>query len=472
MVLVRKWSLERKFKKANDYAQWQLSAKAYDHTSGLDHWRQTEQSREYDYVSIRTRLDRLRSLKAQQDYQGLLYILNEGIHGNTAGMGRASLYSRAKSGTKHLVEDYIDEIVDALELLVTEGSGDISAEEKRDFFDRASHCFGHTALMLSGSGSLLFFHVGVIKALVEADLLPTVLSGASGGAIVGSVVSTHSDKELSALLNAEYFLDKLGTINPRVGISRARDIEDSIAKFIPDLTFQQAFKHSGRAMNISVAPAETHQTSRLLNATTSPSVLIRSAVMASAAVPGIYPPVTLQALGSKGERKPYLPSRKWVDGSVSDDMPAKRLARLYGVNHYIVSQTNPFVLPFVTDSHRKSSVFGILQHASRRSSREWFNAAMLIVDRIDKGNGMPTRATSIMRSLINQEYMGDINILPDSRVINPFSLLSFPKQKAMQKLIDSGERSTWPKLEMIKQQTRISRTLRSILQGYEVRPVI
>jgi TAG lipase / steryl ester hydrolase / phospholipase A2 / LPA acyltransferase len=225
-------------------------------------------------------------------------------------------------------------------------------------------------------------------------------------------------------------------------------------------------------MNVSIAPAETHQTSRLLNATTSPSMLMRSAVMASAAVPGIFPPVTLQALDSDGQRKSYLPSRRWVDGSVSDDMPAKRLARLYGVNHYIVSQINPHVLPFVTDGHRKQSSIGLLETAGRRATREWFNAITLILDRADKKNGPVSQATSLMRSIINQDYVGDINILPDYRLINPTKLLGFPGEKQVKKLIASGERRTWPKLEMIRQQTRVSRTLRQILQNYKVDVVV
>ena len=48
------------------------------------------------------------------------------------------IYGRAKSGTKHLVEDYIDEIVHTLEHLAEESSGDISTEDKLEFFRRAS----------------------------------------------------------------------------------------------------------------------------------------------------------------------------------------------------------------------------------------------------------------------------------------------------------------------------------------------
>ncbi|MDP5071419.1 MAG: DUF3336 domain-containing protein, partial [Congregibacter sp.] len=161
-----------------------------------------------------------------------------------------------------------------------------------------------------------------------------------------------------------------------------------------------------------------------------------------------------------------LASRKWVDGSVSDDLPAKRLARLYGVNHFVVSQTNPHVLPFVTDGHRKQSARGILTEASRRSAREWFNAVTLLAERVDRRGGAIARRASLMRSIVNQDYVGDINILPDYKFQNPFKLLTFPGEKKLRQLISTGERCTWPKLEMIRLQTRISRELDTILGQY------
>jgi TAG lipase/steryl ester hydrolase/phospholipase A2/LPA acyltransferase len=464
------FKLKRSLKQAVSYEEWAAAAHAFDQSNGLDRWRRKDATRQYDHVTIRIRLDRLQSLKARHDMRGLLYALNEGIHGNIGGMGKAGLYGHALSGTKHLVEAYIEEIVHTLDLLAEENSGDISDEEKRDFFRRASHCFGRSAFMMSGSGSLLFFHVGVIRALAEAKLLPTILSGSSGGSIVGSIVATHNEEELAHLMRPEYFLDHIPTGSEERKEALVARLEESVERFIPDMTFQQAFAKTGRAMNVSVAPAEMHQTSRLLNAITSPNVLMRSAVMASAAVPGVFPPVTLLALDSHGERQGYLPSRKWVDGSVSDDLPAKRLARLYGVNHYVVSQTNPHVIPFVTDGRRKQSAMGLLTEAGRRSTREWFNALTIIAGKADKKSGRITQATSLLRSIINQDYVGDINILPDYKFNNPLKLLSFPGEKQMQRLIDAGERCTWPKLEMIRQQTRVSRKLDEIMARYKQRP--
>ena len=41
-----------------------------------------------------------------------------------------------------------------------------------------------------------------------------------------------------------------------------------------------------------------------------------------------------------------------MDGSIKQDLPVSRLSRLYGVNHTIVSQTNPHVVPFISRSNR------------------------------------------------------------------------------------------------------------------------
>ena len=114
-------------------------------------------------------------------------------------------------------------------------------------------------------------------------------------------------------------------------VASVEDVQEALHRLIPNLTFQEAYESTGRHLNVSIAAAEKHQTSRLLNSITTPNVYVREAVMASAAVPGFYPPVALAAKNAKGKKQPYLPSRRWVDGSLSDDLPAKRLARIYGV---------------------------------------------------------------------------------------------------------------------------------------------
>jgi NTE family protein len=471
---------EQAMEDASSYAEWKEAAQAYDRHAGLDRWKDMDQSRRYDFVAIRVRLDRLRSLRARGDDRGLLFNLNEGIHGNMGGMGRASLYEKAKFGTKQLVVDYVNEIVSALEHIADPQVDEIRVEEKLDFFRRADHCFGRTAFMMSGSGSLLYFHVGVVKTLLEQNLLPDVLSGSSGGAFVGSLLSTRGDADLAEQLDPENLVAELETAigyskrSPRYkpSVMPIDDIRKIIERMIPDLTFQEALERTGRHLNISIAPAETHQRSRLLNAITSPNVYIREAVLASGAVPGVYPPVTLAAQDHLGQRQAYLPAEKWVDGSVSDDMPAKRLARLYGVNHYVVSQTNPHVIPFVTDSKRRQDTLGVWKDAGTKTARALVNASATTLEKPLSLSPALSRMTNLWLSVINQDYVGDINILPASRYFNPFRVLAFLTETEIRDLVRAGEHATWPKVEMIRIQTRISRTLNRILSEFRRDPVI
>ena len=50
--------------------------------------------------------------------------------------------------------------------------------------------------MLSGGGVLGFYHLGVVKTLLEQGLLPRVISGSSAGSIVAGVMGTHTNEEL------------------------------------------------------------------------------------------------------------------------------------------------------------------------------------------------------------------------------------------------------------------------------------
>ncbi|NNL57382.1 MAG: DUF3336 domain-containing protein, partial [Pseudomonadales bacterium] len=396
------------------------------------------------------------------------------IHGNMGGMGKPLLYEAALSGTKQLIVDYVNEIASALELLASPEVDNISFEDKLDFFRRAHHCFGSSAFMMSGSGNLMYFHVGVVKALREQNLLPGIVSGASGGAIVGSILCTHSDQELVEKLGNDFLSQEIELAGKayeasggrKRGVFLAQEVEENLARVIPDMTFQEAYEHTGRMLNISVAAAEKHQTSRLLSATTSPNVLIRKAVMASAAVPGVFAPVMLEARNKEGESQPYLPSRQWVDGSVSDDLPAKRLARLYGVNHYIVSQANPMVLPFITESKNQRSIRAVLTNTARQTYREWLNASATIFHKPLSKNSVLARAANNFISVVNQDYTGDINILPRNRFYNPFKLLGRMSAEEALSLVAAGERSAWRKIEMIRVQTRIGKVLDKILRSY------
>ena len=463
-----------RMKNAGTYEEWKVAALAHDQRTGAARWRRVDESGRYDYSVIRRRLENIRQLRSTGDPHQLLYYLNQGIHGNMGGMGASRLYRKAQFGTKDLITAYIDEQASALEQVAAVDDNLIPLSEKLDFFRRASHGFGRTALMLSGAGALGPFHVGVIKALVEQGLLPNVISGASAGALVAAIVGTRDDAKLEEVLQAgsivpvfEEAVEKKADLLKSGQRMRVRELRAVVEHQIPDLTFQEAFELTGRRINISVSPRELHQRSRLLNAITSPNVFIREAVLASCAIPGIFPPVTLAAKNQSGERQPYIPSRQWVDGSVTDDMPAKRLIRPYGVNHFISSQTNPVALWAIHDSQAQDNLLGRLWEINQNASREWLRATYPFAMELTQGLYPLNVMTRMFYSVATQDYTADINILPRRRFRDPRKLLSVLAEHEVQALIAEGEAATWPRIEMIRNCTKISRTLDAILARLE-----
>jgi len=464
--------LDNKMRRAKSYADWKQFAIEHDSISGLETWKYKEISNSYDHLNIRTRIDILRRLRQEKDDIGLLFALNEGIHGNQGGMGNPILYKFAKFGTKRLIEEYVDEIVDALEHISSlPESSDISREDKQDFFERANRCFGSSALMLSGAGSLGHFHLGVIKALFEHQMLPNVISGSSAGAIFAALIGTYEDDELHPLLQDDMLLDPLKLNIDNKPKRLVRDQVDSVSlrmtleAVIPDVTFQEAYEKTGRMISITIAPSEQHQTSRLMNAVTSPNVYVRSAVMASCAVPGVFPPVMLMAKNVYGETQPYLPNRRWVDGAVTDDLPAKRLARLYGVNHYIVSQANPLALA-IMKGEEYMPIPKSAKNIIRFSSHEFLKTGEQFSRRYLRRLPDIGKVMNVFYSVLAQNYKGDVNIIPSFSFVSPQKLLGQLSTNEIKALVIEGERATWPILEQIRICSNISHKIEQVMDTH------
>jgi hypothetical protein len=72
-----------------------------------------------------------------------------------------------------------------------------------------------------------------------------------------------------------------------------------------------------------------------------------------------------------------------------------------------------------------------------------------------------------VHALIDQEYSGDINIVPSFRWYNPAKILSHLSEKDLIELMEGGEHSTYPSVESIRICTKISRTMEEILTRFE-----
>jgi NTE family protein len=125
------------------------------------------------------------------------------------------------------------------------------------------------------------------------------------------------------------------------------------------------------------------------------------------------------------------------------------------------------VIPFITDGKKKDDVLSLIRNASVSTARAWINAGAGSIERPLSLSPALTRMTNVTLSVLNQDYIGDINILPPKRYFNPFRILAFLSENEILDLVSAGERATWPRLEMIRIQTRISRTLTRILDDYD-----
>lgn len=449
---------------ASTYAEWHQAALALDAETGLDEWKHEDASDDYDWRLIRSRLAQIRRYREQRQTLKLVHHLRQGLHWNLGNLTNPLLYNRANAGTKTLIEDYIAEAVSALNYVCDTELPELDLAAKRKFFDDTATSFGRSALMLSGGATLGLFHVGVVKALLREDLLPEVISGSSAGSIVAAVVGTREPNELHELLdphNAYYHFWK--PLSPLEMLERGAIMDQSqilkgISRNTRDLTFEESYQRSGRIVNITVSPAGSNQPPRLLNYLTTPYLYLREAVLASCAVPLLFQPVQLMTRDENGRRVPYMPSLRWTDGSLKSDLPTLRLRRLHNVNHFIVSQTNPHVLPFLHWAPEEQGLAATLRdyaYSTLRNSAQY----ALGIGRFSVPIDSVRRYLDHASSVLEQDYRGNITILPQVTLWRYARVTANPKLDAVERFIREGERAAWTRMSAIRNQTAIAQTL-------------
>ena len=460
--------LELAMKNAESFNEWKELAEAHDELSGGNQWKISDNTDRYDFSEVKNRLEKMQMLLAQKNAKELLFVMNEGLHGNLSGMGHATLYSQTKIGTKQLIEDFVETTVQALDFLYQSPDSELSQATKQDFFQRANHCYGRPALMISGAAGLIYFHHGVVQELLHQNLLPNIISGASAGALVTAQLGCI-DKET---LKSDHFLttrypDEHSMVDlflGRLTQQAAKDLKEAfLDKACPrDLTFREALEKTGRHINISISPTGKFQNSRLLNAYTAPDVYVRSAVSASISVPGVFAPEQLYTKSYDGKPRPYLKNTRWVDGSLAGDLPAKRLARLYGVNFFISSVANPLIAPFISEpkyQHRNG-----LKKTVSRSSIDLMRELLAITEKTI-ANDSNRNTINTFRNLINimeQRYKGDITFAIEKKDFTWRNLIGEFTEAERENLLVSGARSSWPKLSRLKTSIRIAQRLEEI----------
>lgn len=462
---------------ARAHGEWVKAAEELDALDGCRAWKATDESKDYDVEALKRKLADLENAKNQEDLSRMLRLIRTELGRDVAGIGNPRLYQYSRLGTKDLIERYVSTAVDTIESamrLAARRKDSRVADIVRQHVLEARQAYGRTGLLLSGGGTMGMMHIGVVKAMFEARVLPRVISGASAGSIVAAVVCTRTDDEIPGIL--EEFCNDLDVFTK--GEDQARwsslmyrlftkgslydiqNLDDVMKRKVKDMTFQEAYNKTQRILSVAVSHENAKDEPLVLNYATAPHVLIRSAVTASCSVPFIYRPAPLLERNPRtGETTRFGGDNMYfIDGSVSHDIPLGRLRAMLDVNHFIVSQVNPHIVPFLRKDQSTADV-----HPSERSWMDTLTelARTEVVTRLHQLGEVPVPAIRKLvhmgSSMLEQTYTGDITILPETSF--GLEVLTNPTPEFMAEAMHKGERATWPELDRIERRTAVERSI-------------
>ncbi|KAH6653855.1 acyl transferase/acyl hydrolase/lysophospholipase [Truncatella angustata] len=487
--------LRRNMRATSNYKEWSAAAKELDKYLGNDKWKQENEYAYYDSKTVRRVWEQIRKLRREAEEQEkgnlsekqrnregkrpieeLTTLIEASVKSNFVGVENARLYSETYFGTKNLVQNFIEEVEKSTRLLVD--SNQLPLEQKQTLFKHLHANYGRTALCLSGGATFAYYHFGVVKALLEADLLPEVITGTSGGALVAALVATRTNEELKELLvpalahKIKACSEPIATWVTRWWKTGARFDSMDWARQCAwwahgSMTFREAYERTGRILNVSCVPADPHSPTILCNYLTSPDCVIWSAVLASAAVPGILNPVVLMMKNKDGTLSPYSFGHKWKDGSLRTDIPIKALNLHFNVNFTIVSQVNPHISLFFFSSrgtvgspvtHRKGRGWrgGYLGSATEQYIKLDLTKWLKVLKHLEL---LPRPLGQDWSQLWLQQFGGTITIWPKSKPSDVLRILSDPDPDRLARMIHEGQQSAFPKLQFIANRLKVERQI-------------
>jgi NTE family protein len=168
-----------------------------------------------------------------------------------------------------------------------------------------------TAFVLSGGGSLGAVQVGMLQALAEAGIRPDMLIGTSVGAVNAAWIGGRPDHDGALLLGQVWRGLRRQDIFPLSPWSGARGLLGRSNHVISNTSLGQVLRKHLPFERLEEAAVPVHviatelKTGRAVLMSSGPAV---PALLASTAIPGIFPPVTIGR-------------RDFIDGGVANHTP-------------------------------------------------------------------------------------------------------------------------------------------------------
>ncbi len=186
---------------------------------------------------------------------------------------------------------------------------------------------GPTAFVLSGGASLGAMQAGMLQALYERDIVPDLIFGSSVGAVNGAFIASRPTTVATALELGDVWRglrrSAVFPTNPVTGILGLIGHRDSL---VPDSGLERILRRHLQFDRLQDAPIPLHVTAT--DVLTGDAVRLSSgdasdAVLASAAIPGVLPPVSWHG-------------RELIDGGVADNTPLSHAVELGATTIYVL----------------------------------------------------------------------------------------------------------------------------------------
>lgn len=352
-----------------------------------------------------------------------------------------------------------------------------------EFLKGARAAYGRTALCLSGGSMMGLYHLGHLQGLMETDSLPHIISGTSAGSVVASLVCTRTNEELRRDLVPELVGPRMKCF-ARSWPKRIKSLWknghmfsndewlDMIRWFTMDLTFEEAYKKTGRIFCITLASTTKKAPPVLINHISAPHVTIASAVIASAAVPGLVAPQSLLIKDPDGTIR-SAGDETYFDGSIEHDIPVNGLAEMLNCQFIVAAQCNPHVVPFFFHSAPGRPN----RWASGEQEGSWRGGFLLAALEMYLKNDMKAKfvflndleaAVGFTSTMMTQQFHGSTTIVPHVRLQDFFTLFSDPTVAQVSRCMKVGAVAAYQHAAMIRLHYRVGDAIEECLKKFGI----
>jgi NTE family protein len=215
---------------------------------------------------------------------------------------------------------------------------------------RGARGHGRCAFVLSGGGSLGAVQVGMLRALFEHGVRPDFLIGTSVGAVNAAWVAGHPDEDGVVELGGIWMGLRRQDVFPLSPITSARGLLGRANHLIANDNLRSVLDHHIPYRRLEEAHLPVHvvatelKSGRATILNSGPAV---PALLASCAIPGVFPPVTIGR-------------RDYVDGGVANHTPITVAIELGATKIYVLPVGYPWL------NREPTNALGMALHALAR----------------------------------------------------------------------------------------------------------